>query len=450
MTSPSTLAGVQAHTGSFVALWDGRMRERQMYAISLDALRHSERSEGGPFWSRDEVGLSWFSANRRRRRETCSPFPICARGVSRPGPVRGKQSHTAPRARAGIGQRGTPPCAPTTTVAETHRPKHTCLAISAMNFTNDNLVLVAPRPVRLSSTAAAPFSGFHSPIAHRPRSRAALLSAAADAFDRLRLADDIPDLHEQKQAELSDKENLSPRASPRYVSRSARLLPRLDKIASTPPILLQPPRSPSIHSCLTPRCRSTPSEALEEFLSILHHSSALRFQPTSPVLRAGNHGGAHFFYRRQTPCSLSPSLPSEGLGLSLGDADDKACEPIAYPYKLLGSSLGTSITPHLPLHYLTHVVAQGHLSLACRLVTRSSATRPTMSPALSGRPRRSRPRPRIPLTPRRSLSRCPRPTRWSSRPLHDRRPRRSMSVGLQAPSHEPRCCRCLLISSQPQ
>ena len=82
-----------------------------------------------------------------------------------------------------------------------------------MSFTNDNLVLVAPRPVRIAS-GAAPFP-FNSPIAHRPRSRAALLSAAADAFDRLRLVDEHADHLEQRQPELSDKENLSPRASPR-------------------------------------------------------------------------------------------------------------------------------------------------------------------------------------------------------------------------------------------
>ena len=84
-----------------------------------------------------------------------------------------------------------------------------------MNFnSNDNLVLVAPRPVRLAS-GPAPFP-FHAPVAHRPRSRAALLSAAADAFDRLKLVED----HPNQQAELSDKDSLSPRASPRYVSRS--------------------------------------------------------------------------------------------------------------------------------------------------------------------------------------------------------------------------------------
>ncbi|OJT15745.1 hypothetical protein TRAPUB_4381 [Trametes pubescens] len=83
-----------------------------------------------------------------------------------------------------------------------------------MSFSsNDNLVLVAPRPVRLAS-GAAPFP-FHSPVAHRPRSRAAILSAATDAFDRLMLAEDSGDHHEHRAPELSEKDSLSPRTSPR-------------------------------------------------------------------------------------------------------------------------------------------------------------------------------------------------------------------------------------------
>ncbi|KAI8998739.1 hypothetical protein BD414DRAFT_475934 [Trametes punicea] len=88
--------------------------------------------------------------------------------------------------------------------------------------------------------------------------------------------------------------------------------------------------------------RSTPTEALEEFLSILQHPATLRFQPTSPVVRPSN---AHFFaYRRQTPCSLSPSLPSEGL---LADRpDEKSSDAVPYTFRLLGNSLGTHIRQH--------------------------------------------------------------------------------------------------------
>ncbi|KAI0374777.1 hypothetical protein BV20DRAFT_986617 [Pilatotrama ljubarskyi] len=172
-----------------------------------------------------------------------------------------------------------------------------------MTFTsNDNIVLVAPRPVRLAA-GAAPFP-FHSPVAHRPRSRAALLSAATDAFDRLMLAEDSGDQQEHRVTELSEKDSLSPRTSP----------------------------------------RSTPSEALEEFLSILQHPATLRFQPTSPVMRPTNN--AHFFsYRRQTPCSLSPSLPSDGLGMTLAaHADDKANEAGTYSFRVLGNALGSPIS----------------------------------------------------------------------------------------------------------
>ncbi|RPD66023.1 hypothetical protein L227DRAFT_648818 [Lentinus tigrinus ALCF2SS1-6] len=165
---------------------------------------------------------------------------------------------------------------------------------------NDNLVLVAPRPVRLAA-GSAPFT-FSSPIAHRPKSRAAILSAATDAFDRLRLADDHVD---QQPAEPSEKDSVSPRASP----------------------------------------RSTPAEALEEFLSILQHPATIRFQRTSPVLRATNQTTHFFAYRRQTPCSLSPSHPSEGLGLTLGDhADDKENDTLVYPFKILGSALGSPVS----------------------------------------------------------------------------------------------------------
>lgn len=89
--------------------------------------------------------------------------------------------------------------------------------------------------------------------------------------------------------------------------------------------------------------RSMPSEALEEFLSILQHPSALRFQPTSPVMRPTT--ASHFFtYRRQTPCTLSPSLPSDGLGLTIaGHADDKGSEAGPYTFRVLGGTLGMPI-----------------------------------------------------------------------------------------------------------
>ncbi|KAJ8453641.1 hypothetical protein ONZ51_g13485 [Trametes cubensis] len=180
-----------------------------------------------------------------------------------------------------------------------------------MSFnSNDNRVLVAPRPVRIA-TGAAPFHFPASPVSHRPRSRAALLSAATDALDRLMLAEDSGDHQQHSVAELSEKDSLSPRPSP----------------------------------------RSTPAEALEEFLSILQHPSTFRFQPTSPVMRPTN---AHFFaYRRQTPCSLSPSLPSEGLGLTLADVDDKSADGMPYSFRFIGNSLGSPVSRVQPRNPFT-------------------------------------------------------------------------------------------------
>lgn len=84
-----------------------------------------------------------------------------------------------------------------------------------------------------------------------------------------------------------------------------------------------------------------PSEAIEEFLSILRPSSFL-FPPTSPILRPSN-GIAHGFvtYRRPGSCSLSPAISNEGLGITLLDQNDdvgREGDAIAYPFKIIGSS----------------------------------------------------------------------------------------------------------------
>ncbi len=169
--------------------------------------------------------------------------------------------------------------------------------------------------------------------------------------------------------------------------------------------------------------RSTPSEALEEFLSILHHPATIRFRPTSPLVMATNQATHFFTYRRQTPCSLSPSHPSEGLGLTLGDhADDKENEGLVYPFRILGSSLGTSM-PASPYPIIVSILAsQGHLSLACRRVTPSIATPhtslvwlATCDPLL-----RCRLPPRSLSVPRPSRCRPPRLMRWSSTLRHRR------------------------------
>lgn len=75
------------------------------------------------------------------------------------------------------------------------------------------------------------------------------------------------------------------------------------------------------------------SEALEEFLSILRPSTSFLFPPTSPILRASKTNGATTYYSyRRTPCSVSPSIPSDGLGLTIADVEiDK--ENDSSPYR---------------------------------------------------------------------------------------------------------------------
>lgn len=110
-----------------------------------------------------------------------------------------------------------------------------------MNYnSNDNIVLVAPRPVRLASS----FSSRAGAAAFR------VLSTTPS--EHLKLVDDSHDSNPQS-------DTISPRASPRYVLSG----------------------HPSSCLLLTASRASLQSEALEEFLSILR-----LYPPTSPVLRA--------------------------------------------------------------------------------------------------------------------------------------------------------------------
>ncbi|KZT11406.1 uncharacterized protein LAESUDRAFT_720632 [Laetiporus sulphureus 93-53] len=177
-----------------------------------------------------------------------------------------------------------------------------------MNYTQapDNFVVVAPRPVRLAAPAASSYASFQHAI-HRPQTRVANnVRLVADGVDLLKLGEEPFDVHDDFASstklappDSSDRESLSPRASPRS---------------------------------------SLPSEALEEFLSILQ-SSTLCFPPTSPILRPSNtnlNTPHTFFYARSS--SLSPGLSDHGLGLTLSDtaAEDGTAPP--YPFKLLGSA----------------------------------------------------------------------------------------------------------------
>lgn len=94
-----------------------------------------------------------------------------------------------------------------------------------MNYNaNDNIILVAPRPVRIASSA--PYSQFHTPIAQRPHTRATVrfVSAPADAFDKLKLADDSGDDDRRTDSTWSSERDApSPRSSPRYVYLPLRI-----------------------------------------------------------------------------------------------------------------------------------------------------------------------------------------------------------------------------------
>lgn len=176
-----------------------------------------------------------------------------------------------------------------------------------MSINSDNIVLVAPRPVRLA--APAPFAQYHhsaATILHRPQAinTVRFLSPSADAFDRLKLGDDpVDEDHRSEPHAPSERDrSVSPRASPRA---------------------------------------TLPSEAVEEFLSILRPSSFL-FPPTSPILRPSNGASHGFFpYRRPGSCSLSPVMSNEGLGITFMDQTDnvsKDGDSVAYPFKIIGTA----------------------------------------------------------------------------------------------------------------
>ncbi|CAL1704358.1 unnamed protein product [Somion occarium] len=152
---------------------------------------------------------------------------------------------------------------------------------------HDNIVLVAPRPVRLATST---YTQFHPSIVHRPQPR------SSEYVD------------EELRSDQSDREPASPRLSPRS---------------------------------------NLSSEALEEFLSILRPSTTLLFPPTSPILRAtkASVANAYFPYRR-TPCSVSPSIPAEGLGLTAPDEIDK--ENDSQPFRYFGKGpLASPVARHL-------------------------------------------------------------------------------------------------------
>ena len=87
-----------------------------------------------------------------------------------------------------------------------------------LNAHHENLVLVAPRPVRLA--APVPYSQFHSTIVQRPQPKSTTIrfvSSPSDAFEKLKLGDDpMDDDAKSDWAPPAEREiSVSPRASPR-------------------------------------------------------------------------------------------------------------------------------------------------------------------------------------------------------------------------------------------
>ncbi|KAI6043086.1 hypothetical protein EDC04DRAFT_2891354 [Pisolithus marmoratus] len=129
---------------------------------------------------------------------------------------------------------------------------------------NDNPVLVAPRPVRVTSV-----------YPHFPRSTHFRLSSAGNDSECLAIPEDNASIEERKlpsrvhSSASADKESCSSRASP---------------------------------------LSSLPSEALEEFLSILRPAM---FPPTSPTLRPRRNAATSLSigmqYRSRTKLDLTPS-----------------------------------------------------------------------------------------------------------------------------------------------
>jgi hypothetical protein len=130
----------------------------------------------------------------------------------------------------------------------------------SLNSSN-NIVLAAPRPVRLGAGHTPAFSPVISTRAGAAAFRV-LSAAPSDALERLKLADDSQD---SKDIHQSQSDTVSPRASPRYVF----LIVYLCRTSRNSP----------------PLSANLPSEALEEFLSILRPASLI-YPSTSPILRA--------------------------------------------------------------------------------------------------------------------------------------------------------------------
>ena len=87
-----------------------------------------------------------------------------------------------------------------------------------LNAHPDNLVLVAPRPVRLA--APAPYPQLHSAILQRPQPKPTTLrfvASPSDAFEKIKLGDDLQEDMPKSEPQVQAERDVppSPRASPR-------------------------------------------------------------------------------------------------------------------------------------------------------------------------------------------------------------------------------------------
>lgn len=211
---------------------------------------------------------------------------------------------------------------------------------------NDNPVLVAPRPVRVASV-----------YPHFPRSAHFRLSSAANDSERLVIPEDDANGEERKlpsrvhSSASVDKESCSPRASP---------------------------------------LSSLPSEALEEFLSILRPAM---FSSTSPILRSRRNAAMSLpiglQYRSRTKLDLTQSKaeyqyanPTDGSDV---ENDTVTCSP---------ESFGENFTTNWD-SYASEVTSRWHAQVLASPISRMH----TRNPFPRYASQEVRPSPSIPSTP---------------------------------------------------
>ncbi|KIJ60666.1 hypothetical protein HYDPIDRAFT_189931 [Hydnomerulius pinastri MD-312] len=195
-----------------------------------------------------------------------------------------------------------------------------------MNFNvNDNPVLIAPRPVRVAST-----------YPHFARSAHLRLIAAPIDSERVKISEENENIDELKHpsrihsSASSDKESHSPRASPRS---------------------------------------NLPSEALEEFLSILRPAM---FPPSSPILRPRRNGAVSLptfgvSYKPRTKIDTTHSKGDQAISNLAEESDAEkftpTCSPEPVAEHITGNwdTYGSEIRWHAQILGFTDLVGYLHL-----------------------------------------------------------------------------------------